>query len=243
VKYIITIFLISLFASCKSDSTNNETDLAKMELYGTWRFQSSTDDYIKDHRIIILKDSSYFKFSTRNGGGLIEKGYLSKEDSLIDEREFKYGLKKIDTNRIEIENHYNFFGDFTNTYEKSHYGNYKDELKKYLKIDSIRNKALGWWKLSKSKLPIELVNYSGKFDKFTMQISSDGTATFYLENYLDSIVDYSYRIKEKNGIDLMRGDVAGGGTKIYFQSDTIMKMLMKSRSLDTLELKKIYKLE
>jgi len=214
-----------------------------MELYGTWRFQSSTDNYIKDHRIIILKDSSYYKFSTRNGGGLIEKGYLSKEDSLIDEREFKYGLKKIDTNRIEIENHYNFFGDFTNTYEKSHYGNYRDELKKYLKIDSIRNKTLGWWKLTKSKLPIELVNYSGRFDKFIMQISADGTATFYLENYLDSIVDYSYKIRGKNGIDFMRGDVMGGGTKIFFESDTIMKMLMKSRSLDTLELKKIYRLK
>lgn len=241
-KYIITILIISLFASCKSDLTNKEAELENMELSGTWRFQSSTDDYIKDHRIIILDDSSYYKFSTRNGGGLIEKGILSKEDSLIDQREFKYGLKKLDTNRIEIENHYNFFGDFTNTYKKTHYGNYKDELNKYLKIDSIRNKALGWWKLSKSKLPIELVNYSGKFDKFTMQINRDGTATFYLENYLDSIVDYSYRVRE-NGIDFMRGDVMGGGTKMFFESDTIMKMLMKSRSLDTLELKKIYKLQ
>lgn len=241
-KYIITILIISLFTSCKSDLPNKVTDLENMVLSGTWRFQSSTDEYIKDHRIIILDDSSYYKFSTRNGGGLIEKGYLSKEDSLIDEREFKYSLKKIDTNRIEIENHYNFFGDLTNTYKKTHYENHNDELKKYLKIDSIRNKALGWWKLTKAKLPIELVNYSGKFDKFTMQISRDGTATFYLENYLDSIVDYSYRVRE-NGIDFMRGDVMGGGTKIFFESDTIMKVLMRSRSLDTLELKKIYKLE
>ena len=242
-KYIIIIFSIALFASCKSDSTNKKNGLGNIELYGTWRFQSSTDDYIKDHRIIILKDSSYFKFSARNGGGLIEKGHLSKEDSLVDEREFKYGLKKLDTNRIEIENHHNFFGDFTNTYEKTHYGNYKDELSKYLNIDSIRNKAIGWWKLTKSRLPIELVNYSGVFNEFTMQISGDGTATLYLENYLDSIVHYNYRIREKNRIDFMRGDVMGGGTKIFFESDTIMKMLMKRRSLDTLELKRIYKLE
>ena len=46
-----------------------------------------------------------------------------------------------------------------------------DELKKYLEIDSTRNKALGWWKLTKSKLPIELVNYSGKFKKFTININ------------------------------------------------------------------------
>jgi len=242
VKYITSILLFFFLISCKTDFKNAETDLKNTELTGTWRFQSSTDNHTRDHRIIILEDSSYYKFSNRNGGGLIEKGHLSNLDSLIDDREFKYRLKKIDTNKIEIENHYSFFGDFTNTYKKTHYHNYKDELKKYLKIDSTRNKALGWWKLSKSKLPIKLVHYSGRFDKFTMQISRDGTATFYLENYLDSIVDYSYRVRE-NRIDFMRGDVMGGGTKIFFESDTIMKMLMNKRSLDTLELKKIYRLE
>lgn len=241
-KYIIAIFIVFFFLSCKSNLENRERDLNNMDLVGTWRFQSSTAEYIDDHRIIILEDSSYYKFSITNGGGLIEKGFLSIEDSLIDQREFKYGLNKIDTNKIEIENHYNFFGDFTVSYEKTHYGNYKDELKEYLKIDSIRNKAIGWWKLNKSKFPIEFVNYSGQFQKFTMHLDVDGSATFYLEDYLDSIVNYNYRVR-KNGIDFIRGDVVGGGTKIFFESDTIMKMLMKSRSLDTLELKKIYKLK
>ncbi|WP_459212029.1 hypothetical protein [Aquimarina rhabdastrellae] len=242
-KSILSITLIIFLVSCGTDSGKNRIENKNFDLTGTWRFLESTDKYITDdHRIIVLEDSTYYIFSISNGGGLSEKGVLSKNDSLIDERNFKYRLKKIDTNKIEIENHYSFFGDFTNTYKKTHYRNYKDELKKYLKIDSTRNKVLGWWKLSKSKLPIKLVNYSGRFDKFTMQISRDGTATFYLENYLDSIVYYSYRVKE-NGIDFIRGDVMGGGTKIFFESDTIMKMLMNKRSLDTLELKKIYKIK
>lgn len=242
-KYPLIIILILLLASCRDDSRQNQFINNSFDLIGTWRFQESTDKYITDvHRIIILEDSTYYSFSASNGGGLIGKGILSKNDSLIDERNFKYGLKKIDSNKIEIENHYSFYGDFTNTYKKTHSYPYKKELKKYLKIDSIRNKALGWWKLVKSKLPIKLVNYSGKYKEFTMQIRNDGTAHFYLENYLDSVVSYGYRIRE-NGIDLRRGDVASGGTKIFFESDTIMKMLMTERSLDTLELKKIYKIK
>ncbi|MDC3388800.1 hypothetical protein OAX11_04760 [Flavobacteriaceae bacterium] len=238
-KYLLNITLIVFFISCRTDYGKNKFE----NLTGTWRFQESTDEYItNDHRIIILEDSTYYTFSVSNGGGLIERGILSKNDSLIDERNFKYGLKKIDSNKIEIENHYSFYGDFTNTYTKSHYYPYKEELKKYLKIDSTRIKALGWWKLIKSKHPIELINYSGKYKEFTMQIKNNGTAHFYLDNYLDSVVNYGYRIREK-GIDFRKGDVMGGGTKIFFESDTVMKMLMTPRSLDTLQLKKIYKIE
>jgi len=240
-KYILSLLTICMFISCKSDLTNNKSDFKNTSLTGTWRFKSSTDNYVKDHRIIILEDSTYYKFSITDGGGLIGKGHLSKMDSLIDEREFRYGVKKIDTNKIEIENHHSFFGDFSNTYRKTHYGNHHDELNEYLKIDSIRSKAIGWWKLTKSELPIKLINYSGRYNKFSLQIKNDGTATFYLENYLDSIVNYGYRMRE-NGIDFGRGDVMGGGTKLFFESDTIMKMLMTKRSMDTLELKKVYKL-
>lgn len=242
-KNIIIIILIStLISCCKTNISNKNNQSIETNLVGNWRFLSSTDNYIKDHQIIILEDSTYYMFSKTNGGGLIERGKLTKNDSLVNEREFKHGLKKIDTNKIEIENHYNFFGDFVNTYEKRYYNHYKIELNKRLKIDSTRNLLLGWWKLTKSNLPIKLPNYSGEYRTFTMQIMTDGNATFYLNNYLDSIVNYRYRAKE-NGIEFGRGDVSGSGTKLFFKSDTIIKMLMNKRSLDTLELNKIYKVK
>ncbi len=232
---------VFLFFFVQKKYAEKETNHIETNVVGTWLFQSSTDDYIKRHQLIILEDSTYYIFSKTNGGGLLEKGYLPKNDSLVDEREFKYGIKKIDTNILEIENHHDFFGDYTNTYKKRHYYHYKDELNKRLKIDSVRHIALGWWKVTKSKFPIKLPNYSGRFGTFTLQIKTDGSATFYLENYLDTIVSYRYSIKE-NGIQFNRGDVVNSGTKMSFIGDSIMHLVLDRRRPDTLELKKIFKL-
>ena len=107
-------------------------------------------------------------------------------------------------------------------------------LIEYLESDSLRKKAIGWWKLTATKLPVKLVNYSGKYEKFILQIKEDGSATYYLDNYLDSIVNYGYRIR-KNRIEFSKGCIIGSGPEIFIQKNK-MNMIQGRHKLGHLRI-------
>lgn len=239
-KKLIPVLLIFVIYSCNTEIKSKSE--FKTDLVGTWKYVRTDNNQIyRNWRLIFTTDSSYYVYSYSNGGGFVENGILSKFDSLISKNRLKSKLIKLDSNNIKIIENHGFFGEYESRYEKS---NHTLDLTEISTIDSIRRKAIGWWKLIKSNSTIKLPNFSGKYKTFTMEIETDGNARFYLNNCLDSIIDYSYRIR-KNGIDFGRGDVTGSGTKMFFESDSTMKMIFNSHRTminDTLELKKIYKL-
>ena len=110
-------------------------------------------------------------------------------------------------------------------------------MKKYLQADSLRSKTLGWWKLISSKMSVKLINYRGYYDKFTLNIREDGIATFYLENKLDSTVNYSYNVNP-DGIDFNLGCIVGSDCKISFDRNGKMKLVL-DRMGDTLLLERL----
>lgn len=157
------------------------------------------------------------------------------KDSIMTEL---YGTLKL--NLID-SNHFQLGGGWTNNenfYRRTKYGNFHDNLKDYLKQDSLRKKVIGWWKLVSFQTPVKLINYSGYFDKFTLNIREDGNAVFYLENKLDSTVDYSYKVNV-DGIDFNRGCIVGSDCKTSFDSKGRMKLVLDNRMGDTLLLERL----
>jgi hypothetical protein len=238
---LIFLTLIT-FISCNPKDSKTKEESTTTELAGIWRFQPEKGDNYRNHQLIFLEDSTFYTFSKSTGGSIIETGYLSKNDSLIVDNGLTYSLKKIDSSTIKIENQNSLFGSFINTSKKRSTKDPRSKLQEFKTIDSIRHKALGWWKLTKTKTPIKLVNYSGTYDPFLLNFKTNGGADFYINNYLDSIVSYGYQIKI-DGVNFSRGCIGGSGSQLFFESDSIMKLVMTRRSFDTLELKKIYKIQ
>ena len=204
-------------------------------LIGEWRLDSSSNRLFSRDRLIILEDSSLYLFSGSDGGSLITKGRWSGNDSIMTDYYGNLFLNLIDSN------HFHLRGGWTNNenfYKRTKYGDYHENLKEYLKQDSLRKKLIGWWKLVDSKMPVKLINYSGYYDKFTLNIRPDGNAVFYLDNKLDSTVDYSYNVNI-DGIDFNKGCIVGSDCKTSFDSKGRMKLVLDSRMGDTLLLERL----
>jgi hypothetical protein len=138
-------------------------------------------------------------------------------------------------------NHFHVSGGWANSenfYKRAEYGDCQGNLRAYLKQDTLRKKVLGWWKLVDSKMPVQLVNYSGYYNKFTLNIRPDGNAVFYLENKLDSTVEYSYNVNI-DGIDFNRGCIVGSDCKVSFDLKGRMKLILDNRMGDTLLLDRL----
>lgn len=204
-------------------------------LIGEWRLDSSSNRFFSYDRLIILKDSSFYLFSGSDGGSLITQGRRFGKDSIMTELYGNLKVFMIDSNHIHLGagwiNNENF-------YKRTKYGDFTDNLEEYLNQDTLRRKVIGWWKLVSSKMPVKLINYRGYYNKFTLNIRNDGYAIFYLENKLDSTVDYSYRVNP-DGIDITRGDVVGTDCKTSFDSKGRLKLVLDRSSADTLLLERL----
>jgi len=231
--------------NCTSKKTNSSKNIEfnSTLIAGEWRLDSTSNNYNKNQRLIFNENGNFYEFSISNGGGLIDYGKIIDTDSLIDMHNRKYKVVIIDSNYISIKSNFksSFSNNYTNYYKRSKYGNFSDKLIEYLESDSLRKKAIGWWKLTATKLPVKLVNYSGKYERFILQIKEDGSATYYLENYLDSIVNYGYRIR-KNRIEFSKGCIVGSGPEIIIRKNK-MNMIQGRHKLDTLELTRILKID
>jgi len=235
-RLLATIILLTLIYSCK-DTKKHDRQIAfdNNLLVGEWRLDSSTNRFFSYDRLIILEDNSLFLFSGSDGGSLMTKGRRLRKDSIATEL---YGILKL--NLID-SSHFQLGGGWTtneNFYKRTRYGDFHENLKEYLKQDSLRKKVIGWWRLVSFQTPIKLINYSGFYNKFTLNIRPDGTAVFYLENKLDSTVDYLYKVNA-DGIDFNRGCVIGSDCKTSFDAKGRMKLVLDSRMGDTLLLERI----
>lgn len=166
------------------------------------------------------------------------KGRWYNNDSFIKDNnldEFKISL--VDSNHIHLHGG-DGWGKDEEFYARAYYDNYHDNLIKSLEGDSMRKKLIGWWKLVASKAPVEFLNYSGFYNKFTVNFGSDGQAIFYLENKFDSTVDYSYSVNP-DGISIRRYCLIEPDCKIFFNSAGQMKLILDRRADDTLLLQRL----
>lgn len=196
---------------------------------------STSNRSISYDRAIILEDSSFYLFSGSDGGSLITTGRRFGSDSIETENYGNLAIKLIDSNNIRLSGGWRNTEDF---YKRRRSGNYHENLKEFLKQDSLRKKLIGWWKLVDSKMPVKLVNYSGYYNKFTLNIQPDGKAVFYLENKFDSTVDYSYKVNI-DGIDFNKGCIVGSDCKTSFDSKGRLKLVLDNRMGDTLLLERL----
>lgn len=90
-------------------------------------------------------------------------------------------------------------------------------------------------------MSIRLVNYTGYVEKFTLNIRDDGQAIFYLENNLDSIVDYYYHVNS-DGIDFNRGCVVAPNCSVSIDKNGNMKLLLDEQMGDTMLLERLKKI-
>lgn len=222
-KTYITLFLLTVLFSCR-DSQNpaKENNFDDNLMVGEWWLDSSSHRCFSRDRLILLEDGSFYLFSGSDGGSLRIKGKKISKDSLATEFTDTLKIHLVDSNRLCISGGWSNDQDF---YERSGYGDYHEDLKEYLESDSLRKKTIGWWKLIYSKMPVELINYQGYTEKFTLNIREDGQAVFYLENNLDSMVNYSYKVN-RGGIDFNRGCIVDSDCKVSFDGSGRMKLLL-----------------
>ncbi|MFL0085756.1 hypothetical protein R5N98_04860 [Tenacibaculum maritimum] len=236
-RSLLTIIILSTLVSCSNQESvkiNEDPKLSQDLMVGEWRLDSSSNRYQFNDRLIVLEDLKTFEFSGTDGGSLRTIGNI-EYDSLKTELGETLRIELLDSNRLRISGGWSNSDDY---FKRSNYGNYQDNLLEYLQQDSLRQKVIGWWQLTKSKMPVKLINYSGYYEKFTLNIQENGDATFYLENQFDSLVNYSYRMNP-DGMDFNRGCIVGSDYKIFFDKAGNMKLILDKRFGDTLTLERL----
>lgn len=235
-KLITTIILLTFIYSCKDNAKPDKRQIADNNfLTGEWRLDSSSNHLIYNDKAIILEDGSFYLFSGSDGGSLKTTGKRFRSDSISTEYYGNLSINIIDSSRIRL------CSDWTNTvsfYRRIKNEDYQETLKVYLKQDTLRRTVIGWWKLAGSKMPVKLINNSGYYDKFTINIRSDGSAIFYLDNKLDSTVAYSYHVNT-DGIDFSSGCMNCSNCHTSFDSKGRMKLVLDNQTGDTLLLERI----
>lgn len=230
------IFILVFSYSCKNiQKQDKQPPLDHHLVTGEWRLDSSSNRLFSYDRLVILADSSLYMFSGSDGGSLIATGRRLRNDSIMTDHYGDLAFALVDSNHLYLD------GGWTNNenfYKRTESENYHDNLKQYLQQDSLRRKVIGWWKLMDAKMPVKLPNYSDYCIKFTLNIRPDGNAIFYLENKLDSTVDYSYNTNI-DGIDFNRGCMVGSDSKTSFDAKGRMKLVLDRRMGDTLLLERI----
>jgi hypothetical protein len=244
-KFFSLFFLtICVLFACDARNENNENrgvsellspTVEKTHIFGIWR-----SEFIEErHTIAISADSTYYKFSAWNGGGMTDKGYLFSQDSIKGKYSWKYQYGLIDSLNLWIYDKNGFRKD-TIYYSKYKQKDFDQFLAEKLAADSLRNQLLGWWKLENARFPVRLINYNKKCEKFTLQFRNDGIAIFYRENYLDSTVTYGYNVHH-GYVDFSRGCIAGSNSFVEVNND-VMKLQLLRMEYDTLELRKIVRI-
>jgi hypothetical protein len=235
-RQFASIFLCAIAFGCHNTGLlNKKTFFGDSLQVGEWRLDSSSNRFFSYDKLFISQDSSCYIFSGSDGGSLIYKGRKYKKDSINLDNYGNVEIGLIDSNLLHLVDRW---ANRENFYKRIDYGDYQSELKKSLQQDSFRHKIIGWWKLISKKMPVKLINYSGYYDQFSLNIREDGTAVFYLDNKFDSAVDYSYNVNT-DGIDFNRGCIVGSDCKTSIDANGRMKLVLDERMGDTLLLEKL----
>ncbi|MEW6469243.1 MAG: hypothetical protein AB1458_09975 [Bacteroidota bacterium] len=220
--FIYLLLFIPMYACQDSHKPKPKNTLSDDLMVGEWRVDSSSNRHFSHDKLFLLENGSFYIFSGADGGSILTKGKKFDINHLATAMGDTLTINLLDSNQICIRGGWSNNEDY---YKRSGYSDLNENLKKYLKSDSLRKKVIGWWKLVSSKMPVKLINYSGYYEKFTLNVRDDGQAVFYLENNLDSTVNYSYKTNP-DGIDLIRGCIVGSNCKISLDENGKMKLLL-----------------
>lgn len=225
-KTLTSIFLVLTIFGCRPTKNNPQSLHVNSNLmFGKWELDSASNSHWYGDRIFIQKDSTMFWFSGTDGGSLFSSGLWNGKDTLELKLEQKMRINLLDSNRIHVSGGWNNVDLYFDRTESG-------QLSEYLVHDSLRTLIVGWWKLRPMKNQIKLMNYSGWFTRFTLNIDDYGHATFYLDNNYDSTVTYSYRMN-LDGISLGLGCLVSD-SPLWLDQDKRLKFLLNRNDIDTL---------
>lgn len=207
-------------------------------MVGEWRIDSSSNRHFSNDHLIVLSDGSFYIFSGADGGSLLTSGKKFGVNQLATIYGDTLKINLLDSNRLCISGGWNNNNDF---FQRRYFDKPKVRLNEYLESAKLRSEIIGWWKFNKSKSPIRLINYSGYCDEFTLNIRTDGQAIFYLENNLDSTVNYTFKVNI-DGIDFNRGCVVNSNCHFKLIGEKKIKLVLDRLLGDTLVLERITKI-
>lgn len=227
------LFIVVALCACRPQSENSErTDFSPSLLIGGWRLDSVVGGINTYDQLFILEDGRVYEFY-RSAGGSYRMFKLIAADTILTEYGEKLIMEMPDSNTIKIKGEYSRWEH----YYKRDGGT--DRLQYHLQADSLRSRIIGWWRVTKSSLPIKMFNHGRYCNRFTVNIRNDGEAEFYLENNLDSMCHYDY-IAEPDGISLQHGCMVGPHEIVTVDSSG-MKLIWGGPSWgDTLVLERVH---
>lgn len=235
-KRPITVFILTVIYACQNpQKTESANSLNDNLMVGEWRIDSASKGHFSRDKLILLEDGRFYAFSGSDGGSMLMKGQKLDGNLLASDLGDTMKINLLDSNKLYISGGWNNNEYF---YKRSDNNNYRDNLKAYIQSDALRKKVIGWWKLTSSKMQVKLINHHGYYEKFTLNMRDDGQAVFYLENHLDSTVNYSYHVNP-DGIDFDRGCIRGSDCKVSFDQSGKMKLVLDKTMGDTLILEKL----
>lgn len=207
---------------------------------GVWKLDSCSREHCYDENLFITSDHHIYLFSENGGDHLAASGQLKGNDSLTTTWGIPWAIHLTDSHHLVITQPefadplYNYFSRY----------DAKDDpqpLEERLKADSLRQKALGWWKLVPPVMPVRLINYPGYFFRLTLSIREGGNADYYLNNKLDSVVTYSYNIYP-DAISFQLNCVSSR-CPLSFGADGSMHLVLDKSLHDTLRFRRLTEID
>ncbi len=226
----ILILGLTFLSSCNRDKPNP----FDKSLIGEWMLDSISGPFDKWDRdfVYITDNGNYWKFTYWNDRYLIDSCYTVNSNKILQNNKRCYQIQLIDSFKMLMADNFgNTF--FYRNIDRKWESNYKDDLRDFISQDSIHQKINGWWKLTKATFrPIKLVNYPDKINDFTIHLNKNGAATVYIDNLVDSTIDYSWQTKPSS-LSFGRLCIVGAESPIVYLDDYKLVSIF-SKYMDTL---------
>ncbi len=234
--YIIIIGII-LIGSCKTDKKKSIDNL----LIGEWMLDSISGTFNQWDRdfIFITDNRAFWKFTYWNDRYLIDSCFEVVGDQVFNENLKVYKIKLLDTFNLSLtDNSGNIF--FYKNQSKEWDSDYKSDLQSFISSHLTHEQTSGWWKLKNATFrPFKLVNYPDKISDFTMFLNTNGDATIFIDNLIDSTINYTWKA-DSMALCFSLGCVVGHKDNIVTIDKNTLSFVLHTRreyipTTDTLE--------
>lgn len=236
----ILIALISYMMSNETPVFTVESEpIILKEKEGEWRIDSviGQNNYF-NREFIYFIDNTFWRFRSDACPMLIDSCLLVRNDSVFKGDDLKYVISVVDSNFLKLKS-----TSGTTFLIESRRKNYssKNEFKKnkeeFLKRDSLIRLTVGWWKLKSATFkPIKLVNNSNLIEDFTLHLSNNGDAVFYVNHKVNATEDYGWTTGI-GALSFSRGCIVSSSEIVHLEKNKMVFLLDGANmEMDTLEL-------
>lgn len=207
---------------------------------GKWRVDSivGKKNYANSEYVYFIENNFWF-FRRDASPMLIDRNLSVKNNKIYDGKKLKYTITIIDSSIIKLTSvtrKKSFILTYNKLYSNSEQ-EYKKEIEELLIRDSLIRQTVGWWKMKKpSTMSINLPNNSDIIRDFTLYLSTNGEAIFYINHKLNKTINYRWE-REVNSLSLSKGCIIED-LEINYLDKSKMNILVNSMLMykDTLEL-------